>query len=58
MTIDKRTYDPRCYELAEVFLTEHVNSPKYKELAHELAYEIQSAIEDWLLMFPESTHAR
>lgn len=45
------TYDTRCYELAEAFLNTHdyptLTDERRKELAHELAQQIQAAIEDF-----------
>lgn len=42
-----RNYDSRCYDLAEVFLSDepHLNTDRRR---HELALLIQSAIEDWI----------
>jgi len=41
----EKTYDPRCYELASVFLAgeEHIDTDANK---HALALEIQRCIED------------
>lgn len=44
------TYDRKCYDLAEVFLADSLpnDSNRRRILAHELAQEIQVAIEDFL----------
>lgn len=41
------TYDQKCYDLAEAFLSDepHLNTEKYRDL---LAKEIQQAIEDFI----------
>jgi tRNA-dihydrouridine synthase len=45
------SYDPACYRLAEHFLDEHRDHPKFKEWCDELAQNIQWHIElyahDW-----------
>lgn len=42
----KKTYDPRVYELAELFLTDtKINTPKNRE---DLAGHLQSEIESWI----------
>lgn len=50
-----KTYDHRCYDLAEVFLDDGVHTTieiaeKHKKRCEELAAHIQSAIEDWIEM--------
>jgi hypothetical protein len=46
-----KTYDASCLELAEKFLNNHdyptLSNERRKELAHELAIDIQSTIEDF-----------
>lgn len=39
-----KMHDPKCYELAVYFLSEHVS----QRLKDGLAQHIQDAIEDWL----------
>lgn len=41
----KPTYDPRCYDLAELFLSDE---PTMQHRTSELAATIQSVIEDWI----------
>jgi len=43
------TYDPKCYNLAELFLLDcDVPPAEEPKLRHELAQRIQTAIEDFL----------
>ena len=46
------TYDSKSYELAEHFLADdpvaRTDQTKHVRLVHELAIEIQTAVEDWL----------
>lgn len=46
------SFDTRCFDLAEVFLEDHSGEPNYNALVHELAQDIQSTIEGFLLMNP------
>jgi hypothetical protein len=41
----KTTYDPGCFELAELFLADE---PALRDRVGELAAHIQMAIEDWI----------
>lgn len=41
------SYDQKCYDLAEVFLSD-IQNPVNKEDADKLAQEIQTTIEDYL----------
>ncbi len=48
-----KTYDPSSYELAEHFLQDESGSDDqtiYKKRCHDLALEIQQAVEDWFFM--------
>lgn len=42
------SYDPRCEDLARVFLDELPNGVEAERSAQELAQTIQDAIENWL----------
>lgn len=42
-----KTYDSKSYELAEHFLAEYKDKPEYHALCHQLALEIQQAVEDY-----------
>lgn len=46
-----KTYDPKCYALAEAFLTEYdvsrLTPAEIEQRIHDLACAIQQAIEDW-----------
>jgi hypothetical protein len=47
-----KTYDPKCYDLAEYFLqSEPVRTDvkAYKKYCDELAKHIQQAVEDWFV---------
>lgn len=43
----KKTYDSRCYDLAEVFLEDEAGTVSTNQ-CEQLAAHIQTAIEDWL----------
>ena len=50
-----KSYDPRCYELAETFLADEP-ALNYPEYIHSLAIEIQELIEDEIsFMLAEQT---
>jgi len=51
------SYDSRCYDLAEIFLSDEpgMNTPHH---AHEMAQDIQIAIEDYLAMNRTSTERK
>jgi hypothetical protein len=42
------SYDPKCYDLAELFLDDEPSSPDRSRRTGELAQLIQTTIEDWL----------
>jgi hypothetical protein len=48
-----KTYDPKCYELAEEFLSDEpeLNTEKHRDL---LAKDIQQAIEDFISYSPKA----
>ncbi len=43
-----RTYDSKCYDLAETFLEDASIPADHKDRCKALAVQIQSAIEDWM----------
>lgn len=44
-----RTYDRKCFDLAEHFMEDEPEM-NCKEACDELAYLIQTTIEDWIMM--------
>ena len=49
------SYDPKCYELADLFLQDEVYSRRDRaKLAHELAQGIQSYIGGWIEGFRDA----
>ena len=42
-----KTYDPRCYDLAEIFLSNEPATSEREKRTKDLAQHIQNAIEDW-----------
>jgi hypothetical protein len=42
------SYDPRCYELAEIFLDDQPSQYRFESYKQSLAECIQAAIEAWL----------
>lgn len=45
-----KTYDPKCYELAELFISDLkiASADAHKDLCHRLAIEIQEVIEGFI----------
>lgn len=43
-----KLYDPKCGDLAQDFLADYPDKPPTPAEVEELAWTIQSAIEDWL----------
>lgn len=44
----QKNYDPRCLDLAKVFLSDEYPSERWDEDCDELAALIQTTIEDWI----------
>ena len=49
-----KTYDVKCYELAEHFMQDEAiakdkSSDEYKKACHQLALAIQETVEDWFM---------
>lgn len=50
-----KTYDSKCYELAEHFLDEEFSSrPDFTQLCHRLAQLVQETVEDFYAEISES----
>lgn len=50
-----KTYDPRCYELAKVFLSDEADLNN-EQSCHSLALEIQQCIEDEIYFMRNEPH--
>jgi hypothetical protein len=43
----KKTYDPKCYELAEHFLSDETDL-NHKAMRESLAADVQQYVEEWI----------
>jgi hypothetical protein len=49
------SYDPKCYDLAELFLSDGLIGLGHEDRIKKLAQEIQFTIEDWIDANPPDT---